>query len=75
MNNQPKIAVEGKEYLLDSLSDDAKAQLGALNMTNRKLVELQQEMAIPQTARMPMPRHWLRLCRRIDPLPSRTRAV
>lgn len=51
MADQLKITVDGKEYLLDSLSDDAKAQLGALNMTDRKLAELQQEIAIVQTAR------------------------
>lgn len=51
MTDQPKITVDGKEYLIDSLSDDAKAQLGALNMTDRKLAELQQDMAILQTAR------------------------
>jgi hypothetical protein len=51
MTDQPKITVDGKEYVIDSLSDDAKAQLGALNMTDRKLAELQQEVAIVQTAR------------------------
>ena len=51
MTDQPKITVDGKDYLIDSLSDDAKAQLGALNMTDRKLAELQQEVAIVQTAR------------------------
>jgi hypothetical protein len=31
-----KLTIDGKEYLLDSLSDDAKAQLGALNLVDRK---------------------------------------
>ena len=42
INDQPKITVDGKEYLIYSLSDDAKAQLDALNMTDRKLAGLQQ---------------------------------
>lgn len=51
MTDQPKITVDGKEYLIDSLSDDAKAQLGAVNMTDRKIAEVQQDLAILQTAR------------------------
>lgn len=51
MTDQPKITVDGKEYLVDSLSDDAKAQLGAVNMTDRKIAEVQQDLAILQTAR------------------------
>jgi hypothetical protein len=51
MTDQPKITVDGKEYLIDSLSDDAKAQLGALNLVDRKIADLQQEVAIMQTAR------------------------
>ncbi len=51
MTDQPKITVDGKEYLIDSLSDDAKAQLGSLNVTDQKIAELQQEIAIMQTAR------------------------
>jgi hypothetical protein len=46
-----KLTIDGKEYLLDSLSDDAKAQLGALNLVDRKIADLQQDMAILQTAR------------------------
>lgn len=51
MTDAPKVTIDGKEYLLDSLSDDAKAQLGALNMTDRKIADLQQDLAILQTAR------------------------
>ncbi len=51
MTDQPKITVDGKEYLIESLSDDAKAQLGALNIVDRKIADLQQEVAIMQTAR------------------------
>ncbi len=51
MTDAPKVTIDGKEYLLDSLSDDAKNQLGALNMVDRKIADLQQESAILQTAR------------------------
>jgi hypothetical protein len=46
-----KLTIDGKEYLLDSLSDDAKARLGTLNLVDRKLADLQQDIAILQTAR------------------------
>ena len=51
MTDEPKVTIDGKEYLLDSLSDDAKGQLGSLNLVDRKLADLQQEIAIMQTAR------------------------
>jgi hypothetical protein len=51
MTEQPTVKIDGKEYLIDSLSDDAKAQLGSLNLVDRRLTELQQEVAIMQTAR------------------------
>jgi uncharacterized small protein (DUF1192 family) len=51
MNDQAKITIDGKEYLLADMSDDAKAQLGSLNVTDQKIATLQQEIAIMQTAR------------------------
>lgn len=51
MTDQPKITIDGKDYLIDSLSDEAKNQLGGLNLVDRKIVDLQQEIAIMQTAR------------------------
>ncbi len=51
MTDAPKVTIDGKEYLLDSLSDDAKNQLGALNTVDRKIADLQQEKAMLQTAR------------------------
>jgi|TARA_R100000501_G_scaffold11509_1_gene21955 hypothetical protein len=51
MNDQPKINIDGKEYLIEELSDEAKAQLGNLNFVDQKIAGLQQEIAIMQTAR------------------------
>lgn len=46
-----KITIDGKEYALDSLSEDAKAQIFNLQTVDRKIGELQQETGIMQTAR------------------------
>jgi uncharacterized small protein (DUF1192 family) len=51
MTDQPKITVDEKDYLIDSLSDDAKAQLGSINVVDQKIANLQQEIGIMQTAR------------------------
>ena len=49
---EPKtITINDKEYILDDLSDAAKAQLGSLQLTDREIVRLQQQLAIAQTAR------------------------
>lgn len=48
MNN---VTIDGKEYALESLSDEAKAQLASLHACDQKLAQLQQEIAIVQTAR------------------------
>ena len=49
---EPKtITINDKEYILDDLSDAAKAQLGSLQLTDLEIVRLQQQLAIAQTAR------------------------
>jgi len=49
---KPKtIKVDGNEYILDELSDAAKAQLGSLQLTDQEIVRLQQQLAIAKTAR------------------------
>ena len=49
---EPKtITINDKEYILDDLSDAAKAQLGSLQLTDQEIVRLQQQLAIAQTAR------------------------
>jgi hypothetical protein len=47
-----KITIDDKEYELETLSDDAKAQLDMLISTDKRIVELQRELAIFQTARI-----------------------
>ena len=45
------ITINGVDYELDSLSEDAKAQIAALQLVNERLVKAEQEVAILQTAR------------------------
>ena len=51
MADEPKVTIDEKEYLIEDLSDEAKAQLGSLNVVDQKIVTLQQEIGIMQTAR------------------------
>ena len=51
MADQPKVTIDKKDYLIEDLSDDAKAQLGSLNIVDQKVANLQQEIGIMQTAR------------------------
>ena len=51
MNDQPKVTIDEKEYLISDLSDQAKAELGSMNVVDQKIANLQQEVAIMQTAR------------------------
>lgn len=45
------ITIDGKEFALENLSDEAKNQLMSLQVCDQKLQSLQQELAIMQTAR------------------------
>jgi hypothetical protein len=47
----PNIKIDDKEYDLDSISADAKAQIEMLLATDNKIRELQRDLAIAQTAR------------------------
>lgn len=47
----PNIKIDDKEYDLDSISTDAKAQIEMLLATDNKIRELQRDLAITQTAR------------------------
>lgn len=47
----PLITIDDVEYDVEDLSEDAKAQLQALQATDRRIMEAQQEIAIFQTAR------------------------
>ncbi len=46
-----KITIDGKDYDLDSLSDNARAQLVNLRATDQELARAQALMAMLQTAR------------------------
>ncbi len=45
------ITIDNKEYDTESLSDEAKAQLGSIQFVDRKIAELKAEVAAMQTAR------------------------
>jgi hypothetical protein len=47
----PTINIDSKEYDTDTLSDEAKAQVNMLVATDNRILELQRDLAIAQTAR------------------------
>ena len=47
-----KINIDNKEYELDDLSNDAKAQLASIQFVDQELARLQAQAAALQTARM-----------------------
>jgi hypothetical protein len=46
------ITIDNKEYDLDSLSDEAKAQLQMLQLSDQEIARLNAQLAIVQTARV-----------------------
>lgn len=48
----PTISIDNVDYDLDTLSDAAKAQLASLQVVDRRIAGLQEELAIHQTARI-----------------------
>ncbi|WP_422018786.1 hypothetical protein [Roseibium sp.] len=46
-----KVTIDGREYAVADLSQDALNQLSSMTVVDRKIGELQQEIAILQTAR------------------------
>ena len=46
-----QITIDNKQYELESLSDDAKAQLASIQFVDSELVRLQAKAAALQTAR------------------------
>ncbi|KUJ72456.1 DUF6447 family protein [Thiomicrospira sp. WB1] len=48
---EQNITIDGKEYNLDKLSDEAKNQLTSLRVTDQEISRLQTQIAIAQTAR------------------------
>ena len=47
-----KITIDGKEYILDDLSENAKNQLINLNFVDSQLQQLNNEWAVADTARI-----------------------
>ena len=47
-----KIKIDGVEYKLDKLSENAKAQLGNINFVDTQLQQLNNELAVSDTARI-----------------------
>lgn len=47
-----KITIDGKDYDTDTLSDEARNALGALQFTEVQIQQLQAKLAAMQTARM-----------------------
>lgn len=47
----PSITIDNKDYDLDALSDDAKAQLASIQFVDQELARLQAKSAAMQTAR------------------------
>ncbi|MDF1692284.1 MAG: DUF6447 family protein [Zhongshania sp.] len=51
MSQEQMIKIDGKDYPLDSLSNEAKSQLMNLRVADQKVAALQQDLAMLQTAR------------------------
>ncbi len=47
----PTVTIDNREYDLDTLSEDARAQLQSLQFVNAELARLQAQAAVLQTAR------------------------
>lgn len=47
----PKLTIDGNEYDTDQLSTEAKNQLGSIQFVDKKIQELNMELAVLQTAR------------------------
>ena len=51
MTDGQMISIDGKDYALDQLSDEAKAQLGNIQAVEAELKRLEHQKAFAQTAR------------------------
>ena len=47
----PQITIDGNDYDIDLLSDAAKSHISNIQLVDRKLSDLQQDLIIMQTAR------------------------
>ena len=51
-NKSQKITIDGKDYILDDLSENAKKQVINLNFVDSQLQQLNNEWAVADTARI-----------------------
>ena len=51
-DNADKITIDGKEYALSALSEKAKMQLANINFVDERIQQLNNELAVSDTARM-----------------------
>jgi len=49
---EQKITIDGTEYLLSSLSDEAKAQITNLRFVDSEIVRLKAQLAVASTAKL-----------------------
>lgn len=50
--NEPKLNIDGVEYLMKDLSDDAKGQISSLQFIDNELARLNAQIAVASTAKM-----------------------
>ena len=51
MAEQKTVTIDGQEYNVDDLSENARSQLMNLRVTDQEIARLKQQLAIYQTAR------------------------
>ena len=51
-NKMPNIKIDNKEYDLDTLSDECKAQLASIQFVDQELARRQAKAAVIQTAKV-----------------------
>jgi hypothetical protein len=50
--DEPKITIDGNDYLLSSLSENAKSQVANIQFVDAQLQQLDNEWAVSDTARI-----------------------
>ena len=50
--SEQSVTIDGLDYPIDALSENAKAQLASVQVVDRRIANLQEELAILQTARI-----------------------
>ncbi|MDP1951916.1 MAG: DUF6447 family protein [Nitrosomonas sp.] len=51
-DNLPKVTIDGTDYLVSDLSDEAKAQITNLNFVENEIMQLKARLAIASTAKL-----------------------